>query len=120
MRLGIALAAAAVLSLTATTSSANMSAAFGNTIISRYNDGGWVKHYFDANGAYSADWSDGKRLTGRWSVTGNRVCLNNIRPRFLWIDSFCQDMIAANIGDTWTSRDPLGRRVSNTLVRGRS
>ena len=120
MRLGLALATAATLALTATTASADMSVAFGNTIVSRYSDGGWVKHYFDANGAYRADWSSGKRLTGRWSVRGDRVCLNEIRPRFLWIDSFCQDMIDADIGDTWTSRDPLGRRVTNTLVRGRA
>ena len=29
-------------------------------------------------------------------------------------------MVDADIGDTWTSRDPLGRRVTNTLVRGRA
>ncbi|WP_420469497.1 hypothetical protein [Brevundimonas sp. FT23042] len=115
----LAAATVAVVCLAATPGQANMNAAFGNTVVSRYADGGWVRHYFDADGSYRARWSDGTNLTGRWRVQGERVCLNNIRPRFMWIDSFCQDMIEADVGDTWQSRDPLGRRVQNSLVAGR-
>ena len=102
----------------ATPTRADMAAAFGNTVISRYPDGGWVKHYFSADGGYSAVWSSGKRLTARWTRQDDRVCLTDIRPRML-IPRFCTPLIEAEVGDSWSARDPLGRRVHNTLLRGR-
>lgn len=112
---GLAMAAAC---LAAAPASADMTAAFGNTVVSRYPDGGWVKHYFSADGSYSAHWSDGKRLTARWTQDGDRVCLTHIRPSML-IPRFCTPLIQAQVGDTWSARDPIGRRVQNTLLRGR-
>ena len=97
---------------------ADMNSAFGNTVLSRYPDGGWVKHWFNPDGSYAAQFSDGRRLAARWSVQGERVCLTNIRPNML-IPRFCTAMIDADVGDTWSSRDPLGRRVSNVLIAGR-
>jgi hypothetical protein len=29
-------------------------------------------------------------------------------------------MVEAEVGETWQSRDPLGRRVQNVLVAGRN
>ena len=98
---------------------ADINAAFGNTVLSRYADGGWVKHWFNPDGTYIAQFSDGRRLSARWSVRGERVCLTNIRPNML-IPRFCTDMIDADVGETWQSRDPLGRRVNNVLIAGRS
>lgn len=114
----LAVAMGAVACLGAGSASADMDAVFGNTVISRYPDGGWVKHYFSPDGAYAAHWSNGKRLTARWSVEGQRVCLTNIRPSML-IPRFCTPLIEADVGDTWAARDPIGRRVQNTLVAGR-
>ena len=98
---------------------ADINAAFGNTVLSRYSDGGWVKHWFNPDGTYVAQFSDGRRLSARWSVRGERVCLTHIRPNML-IPRFCTDMIDADVGETWQSRDPLGRRVNNVLIAGRS
>lgn len=99
--------------------SADMDEAFGNTVLSRYPDGGWVKHWFNQDGSYSAEFSDGRRLAARWRVEGQRVCLNGIRPAFMMISRFCSPLIQADLGQTWVSRDPLGRRVTNVLQRGR-
>jgi len=99
--------------------SADVSAAFGNTVVSHYPDGGWVKHWFNRDGSYSAEFSDGRRITATWRVEGNRVCLNGIRPSFMMISRFCSPMIEAGVGERWASRDPLGRRVQNELVPGR-
>ncbi|WP_428149366.1 hypothetical protein [Brevundimonas sp.] len=112
----LALAAAVAAPMTA---SAEIDETFGNTVLSRYPDGGWVKHWFDRDGTYSAEFSDGRRLAARWRVEGERVCLNGIRPAFMMISRFCSPMIQADVGETWVSRDPLGRRVTNVLQRGR-
>ncbi|HYC68744.1 hypothetical protein [Brevundimonas sp.] len=115
------LTAATVLAacLVASPGRADINAAFGNTVLSRYADGGWVKHWFNPDGTYLAQFSDGRRLSARWSVRGERVCLTNIRPNML-IPRFCTQMIDADVGETWQSRDPLGRRVSNVLIAGRN
>jgi hypothetical protein len=118
MRKALAAAVLGLACLTAWDADADMNSAFGNTIVSRYPDGGWVKHWFEPDGSYSAHFSDGRRLTARWRLEGERVCLTNIRPNML-IPRFCSTMVEASIGDTWPSRDPLGRRVQNTLVAGR-
>lgn len=93
--------------------------AFGNTVLSRYADGGWVKHWFDRDGSYAAEFSDGRRLAARWRVEGERICLNGIRPAFMMISRYCSPLIQADIGQSWVSRDPLGRRVTNILQSGR-
>ncbi|WP_292071075.1 hypothetical protein [Brevundimonas sp. UBA7534] len=95
-----------------------MQAAFGNTVVSHYPDGDWVKHWFDRDGAYRALFSDGRRLTARWAREGDKICLNEIRPRMI-ISRFCTPYIEASVGESWPGRDPLGRRVRNELVAGR-
>lgn len=96
-----------------------MAVAFENTVMSHYPDGGWVKHWFNRDGTYAAQFSDGRRLAARWSVTGEQVCLTNMRP-YMLIPRFCTQMVEAEVGQTWQSRDPLGRRVQNILVAGRN
>ncbi|RZJ40588.1 MAG: hypothetical protein EON87_17830 [Brevundimonas sp.] len=114
----LAVVTVAVACLAAGPGRADMNAAFGNTVMSRYPDGGWVKHWFNPDGSYNAQFSDGRRLAARWSVQGERICLTNMRPNML-IPRFCTNMIEADVGDTWHSRDPLGRRVQNVLIAGR-
>lgn len=104
---------------TATANEARMSAAFGNTVISRYADGGWVKHWFERGGGYSAEFSDGRRIRGSWRIEGERLCLNDIQPSIMLIRRFCSPMVEVRQGETWASRDPLGRRVQNQLIQGR-
>jgi len=99
--------------------SPDMEPAFGNTVLSHYPDGGWVRHMFERDGGYRAVFSDGRSISGRWSREGDRLCLNNIRPRFL-VSRFCSKFTQARVGESWTARDPLGRRVRNELIRGRS
>jgi hypothetical protein len=97
---------------------AEMAGAFGNTIISHYPNGQWVKHFFEPDGRYSSQFSDGRHWTARWTAQGDKVCLTNIRPRQL-MPRFCTAMVEANVGESWRARDPLGRTVRNELVAGR-
>lgn len=96
-----------------------MEGAYGNTIVSRYADGGRVWHWFDPDGTYRAKFTDGRTLRAQWRIEGDKVCLNQIRPSIMMISRFCSPYVQARVGQTWHSRDPLGRRVLNTLVAGR-
>ncbi len=113
-------AGASVLSATAAgrATAAEIDSAFENTVVSRYPDGGWVKHWFNRDGSYAAEFSDGRRLSARWSVDGDRICLTQMRPNML-IPRFCTRMVAAEVGQSWPARDPLGRRVQNVMIAGR-
>jgi hypothetical protein len=114
----LAVATFTVACLLASPGRADIDAAFGNTVLTSYPDGGWVKHWFNPDGSYSAQFSDGRRLSARWNVRGERVCLSNIRPNML-IPRFCTTMMDVEVGETWQSRDPMGRRVRNVLMAGR-
>lgn len=96
-----------------------MELAFGNTIVSSYRDGGWVRHWFDQDGSYRSHFKDGRRLTGRWSREGERLCINDIRPRMI-VSRFCSRFTPVDGSRSWFVRDPLGRQVENRLVRGRA
>ena len=117
-RLYLYAAASLMLAAPAMARDEGISATFGNTIVSTYGDGGQVHHWFDADGQYRSVFSDGRQITARWTLESGKLCLNNIRPRLL-ISRFCTDYFAARIGDRWSGRDPVGRKVENTLIRGR-
>lgn len=117
-KLGLAVTLGGLMASTAVANEQGISATFGNTIVSTYRDGGQVHHWFDADGQYRSFFSDGRQLTARWTLENGKLCLNNIRPRIL-LSRFCTDYREAKVGDRWSGRDPIGRRVDNTLIRGR-
>jgi hypothetical protein len=97
---------------------ADMAEAFGNTIVSHYPNGQWVKHFFEPDGRYVSQFSDGRHLSARWSREGDKICLTGFRPRQI-LPRFCSRMVEADIGQSWQARDPLGRTIRNELVAGR-
>lgn len=109
---------AALICMMATPASAGMDLAYSNTVVSHYASGLQVRHWFNRDGSYQSFFSDGRRMTGNWTQEGDKVCLNNIRPRMI-LSRFCTQSVQAQIGATWQSRDPLGRKVRNVLVAGR-
>ncbi|WP_409020936.1 hypothetical protein [Brevundimonas vesicularis] len=118
MRTKALIALSAVICMAGTPAMADMELAFSNTVVSQYASGLKVRHWFNRDGSYQAFFSDGRRMTGRWTEEGSKVCLNDIRPRMI-LSRFCTPAVKAEIGATWSSRDPLGRRVHNELVSGR-
>ncbi len=98
--------------------SADMSNAFGNTIVSHYPNGQWVKHFFEPDGRYTSQFSDGRRLSARWTAEDGRICLSGFSPRQI-LPRFCSRMVQVEVGETWRARDPLGRTIRNELVAGR-
>ena len=109
---------ASVLMMSAPVQANDMELAYTNTIVSHYASGLEVRHWFNRDGSYQAFFSDGRRMTGRWTAEGEKVCLNEIRPRMI-LSRFCTPAVQAKLGETWNSRAPLGRRVRNILEAGR-
>ena len=119
MRSRVWIGALALMAVGAASSArADMSNAFGNTIVSHYPNGQWVKHFFDPDGRYTSQFSDGRRLNARWTAENGKICLSDFAPRQI-LPRFCSRMVEASVGDSWQARDPLGRNIRNELVAGR-
>src|SRR5688572_22130438 len=82
LALGSALAAAPLASTAAaqTAKTADVSAAFGNTVVSTYPDGRTAKLWIKADGTYTATGRRGKPSSGKWSIKGAKVCLKQQKP----------------------------------------
>ena len=90
--------------------------AFGNTIQSTYPDGRQAELWLQPGGAYQAKGRRGQDTSGRWSVSGQRLCLRQLRPFFAPIH-YCTP-IPVSMAGAWNARAPTGERVSVALVVG--
>ena len=67
--------------------------------MSHYPNGQWVKHFFEPDGRYVSQFSDGRQLSARWSREGDKICLTGFRPRQI-LPRFCSRMVEADIGQS--------------------
>ena len=87
--------------------------AFGNTVVETYPDGRTAELWMTPTGDYTAMGRTGNRSSGRWSVKGGKVCLNQKHP---WLPfSYCTPLPAAT---SWTAKAPTGEWVQVRLVLG--
>ncbi|MBS0334445.1 MAG: hypothetical protein JSS35_16880 [Proteobacteria bacterium] len=114
----------AALALTATARAAeppahfapNVSATFGNTVLSVYPDGRSQKIWIQPDGAWTGLSRRGKPLAGHWTLKGDKVCLRQSQPPTLPI-SFCQ-ALPADMAKGVDSKDVLGTPIHLRLVKG--
>ncbi len=95
----------------------NVSAAFGNTVVSAYPDGRKGKLWLKADGSYTAAGRRGKPSSGRWSIKGARICLKQQKPSpgpF----SYCTRPPSGGIGSSWKAKAVTGEPITVTIVRG--
>jgi len=90
--------------------------AFGNTIQSTYPDGRQGDLWLQPGGAYQAKGRRGQDTSGRWRMSGNRLCLSQQRP-FPAPIRYCTP-IPDRFEGVWEARAPTGERISVTLRRG--
>ena len=96
----------------------NVSAAFGNTILSTYPDGRTAKLWLKADGTYTAV---GRRRTpssGTWKVKGEKICLSQKKPTRGPI-SYCTEIRSGGVGTSWSGRAVTGEKIKITLVAGK-
>jgi len=96
--------------------SANVNAAFGNTVQIIDPDGRSRKIWLQPDGAWTGLSRRGLDLAGKWTVKGEKVCLSQSKPRLP--GSLCQTF-PTRIGVGMTAKDPSGKTVTLKLVKGR-
>jgi hypothetical protein len=118
MRSWLAAAACLMIASSYATASADPSidGAFGNTIQSTYPDGRQAELWLQPGGLYQAKGRRGQDTSGRWRMSGNRLCLSQQRP-FPAPIHYCTP-IPARFEGAWAARAPTGEAISVTLRRG--
>jgi hypothetical protein len=99
----------------AAVSSANVSAAFGNTVLTIDPDGRSRKIWLQPDGTWTGLSRRGLDLAGKWKVDGDKVCLSQSKPRLF--GKLCQTFPTdPEVGVE--AKDPTGNMVHLKLVRG--
>ena len=94
----------------------DVSAAFGNTVLSIYPDGRSQKIWLHPDGSWTGKSRRGLDLTGRWDIKGEKVCLRQTKPPTLPI-SFCQ-VFPKDPTAELTSHDLTGQTIHLKIVKG--
>lgn len=110
-----ALAAAACAAHAADPTS-RMSAVFGNTVMSIYDDGRSQKVWLKEDGTWTGLSRRGHPLAGKWSIKGDQVCLRQSRPPTLPI-SFCR-RFPDDPEKGLDTKDVMGAHIHLKLVKG--
>jgi hypothetical protein len=95
---------------------ANVSAAFGNTVLSIYPDGRAQKIWLQPDGTWTGLSRRDKDLAGSWSVKGVKVCLKQSKPPTLPL-SFCQPF-PEDPAKGIDAKDMTGTPIHLKLVKG--
>jgi len=95
---------------------ANVSAAFGNTLLTIDPDGRSRKIWLQPDGTWTGLSRRGLDLAGKWRVDGDKVCLSQSKPSLP--GSMCQRFPSdPKVGVE--AKDPTGKTVRLKLVKGR-
>ena len=99
----------------AAASPANVSAAFGNTVLTIDPDGRSRKIWLQPDGTWTGLSRRGLDLAGKWTVQGDKVCLSQSKPRLF--GSMCEEFpTEPEVGIE--AKDPTGKMVRLKLVKG--
>jgi hypothetical protein len=95
--------------------SANVSAAFGNTVLTIDPDGRSRKIWLQPDGTWTGLSRRGLDLAGKWKVDGDKVCLSQSKPALF--GSMCQKFPTdPDVGVE--AKDPTGTVIHLKLVKG--
>jgi hypothetical protein len=96
----------------------SVAAAFGNTVVTHYPDGTSQKIWLHPDGAWDGISRKGAKLSGRWTLRGDKVCLRQTKPPMLPI-SYCTPVPpSSEPGAQWAGRDVTGRPITLSLMKG--
>jgi hypothetical protein len=110
-----ALLAAPLAAPAAAAPSANVKAAFGNTLLTIDPDGRSRKIWLQPDGSWTGLSRRGLDLAGKWTAKGDQVCLTQSKPRLF--GSMCEKFPTDPASGEQT-KDPTGATVRLKLVKG--
>lgn len=91
--------------------------AFGNTIVSTYPDGRQAELWLEPSGAYTAVGRRHDPTSGRWNISGEKLCLKQTHPFAPpFFNHYCTPIPSS---DSWTAKAVTGETIQVRLVRGR-
>ena len=93
-------------------------AAFGNTIVSTYDDGRTAELWLERDGSYTAEGRRHDPSRGHWSVKGERLCIRQARPIPI-LFSFCTPIPKAGMDQAWPAKAASGEAITVKVVNGR-
>ncbi|HEY2356256.1 MAG TPA: hypothetical protein VGH86_02305 [Phenylobacterium sp.] len=95
--------------------SANVKAAFGNTVLTIDPDGRSRKIWLQPDGTWTGLSRRGLDLAGKWTVQGDKVCLTQSKPHLP--GSMCERFPTdPQVGVE--AKDPTGKMVQLKLIKG--
>ena len=95
--------------------SANVAAAFGNTVLTIDPDGRSRKIWLRPDGTWTGRSRRGLDLAGKWTTKGDKVCLTQSKPRLF--GSMCE-LFPSDPKVGIDAKDPTGKMVHLKLVKG--
>ncbi len=95
--------------------SANVAAAFGNTVVSIDPDGRSRKIWLRPDGSWTGLSRRGLDLAGKWTAKDGKVCMSQSKPRLF--GSLCQ-VFPTDPQTGIETRDPTGTPIRLKLVKG--
>lgn len=96
---------------------ADISPAFGNTIVSTHPDGRKARLWINVDHTYSAQSRAGRRSGGTWKVKGAKLCLSQTSP-YPGLFSYCKVARPIAIGKPWSDTAVTGEQVTNEVFKG--
>ena len=99
----------------ADTPSANVKAAFGNTVVTVDPDGRSRKIWLQPDGTWTGLSRRGLDLAGKWTTEGDKVCLSQSKPRLF--GHMCE-VFPSDPKVGIDAKDPTGKTVHLKLVKG--
>lgn len=114
----IVLASALAVPATASLARPPVEAAFGNTVVSTFPDGRTQHLWLEPDGSYSAKGRRGQDSSGHWTVRGDQVCLQQLRP-FPAPIVYCTPVPHDAATATWSSKAVNGQAIKLRMTPGR-
>jgi hypothetical protein len=98
---------------------ADISPAFGNTLLSTYPDGRKARLWLNKDGTYNGKGRRGGPSSGRWAIKGEKLCLSQMKPVKAPF-AFCTPVNRGGVGASWSAKAPTGEKITVTVVKGRA
>ena len=95
----------------------DVSAAFGNTIVSTYPDKRTAQLWLQADGDYTGSDRRKKAMGGRWELKDDKICLKQRKP-FIAPITWCLDLSSGSAATGWDAKAPTGEPIRVTIVKG--